>query len=74
VPNENDLRLQLEKERRETDLVNAKRDERMSVLEAKFDSLKGSYKILLTAFIGLCVSVLGSAVLIILTAGGGVAK
>jgi hypothetical protein len=71
VPDEKDLRLQLAEERIQTNEVNAKRDERMSVLEARFESLQGSYRLVVGSFFTLAVTVVGAAAIIILTAGGG---
>jgi len=71
VPDERDLRLQLAEERRETDKADAKRDERMSVLEARFEQLQSSYKLVVGSFITLAVTVVAAAAAIILTAGGG---
>lgn len=71
MPDEKDLRLQLAEERLQTNAVNAKRDERMSVLEARFESLQGSYRLVVGSFFTLAVTVVASAAIIILTAGGG---
>jgi hypothetical protein len=68
---DDELRLRLSEERREMDAANAKRDERMSVLEAKFESLRSSNRLLLGGFATLCIGSIGSAVAIILHGGGG---
>jgi hypothetical protein len=65
-----DLRLQISEERREAVEADAKRDERMSVLESKFDSLRSSHRLMVTSFVMLCIGVVGSAAAIILTSGG----
>jgi hypothetical protein len=70
MTNEENLRLQLSEERRETDRADAKRDERMSVLEAKFESLRSSHRVMVGLFGSLCVGVVASAVGVILTFAG----
>ena len=65
-----ELRLQISEERREAVEADAKRDERMSVLESKFDSLRSSQRLMVTSFVMLCIGVVGSAAAIILSSGG----
>jgi hypothetical protein len=67
---ERDLRLQISEERREIDAANAKRDERMSVLEARFEGLSRAHRAVIGLFATLCVTVVGGAAAIILTSGG----
>jgi hypothetical protein len=70
MADDRDLRLQLSEERRETDAADAKRDERMSVLEAKFESLRSSHRFMVGLFGTLCVGVVASAAGIVLSLGG----
>lgn len=71
MPDEASLQVQMLNERREIDAANAKRDERMSVLEARFESLKGSYRLILGAFVTLSITVVGGCAAIILSSAGG---
>ncbi|HEX6457103.1 MAG TPA: hypothetical protein VF009_11370 [Solirubrobacterales bacterium] len=66
-----DLQLQISEERRAQDQENAKRDERMSVLEAKFEAVRSSNKLMVGTFASLTAGVVLVGVGIILKLGGG---
>ncbi len=65
-----DLRLQISEERRELDAADAKRDERMSVLEAKFEELRESNKLLFKGFLTMTFATAASAAAIVFFGGG----